>query len=89
MRDILKARKDKLTRAYKTNPQLATYARLREVTLLLNKLYQHDKRSSTEGTGDAERGDTPAPADSAASPSSSRGWRKRQINNLKEGEINT
>ena len=89
MRDILKQRKDKLTRAYKVNPHIATYARLREVTLLLNKLYQHDKRSSTEGTGDAERGDTPAPADSAASPSGSRGWRKRQINNLKEGEINT
>jgi len=89
MIDILKARKDKLTRAYKANPQLATYARLREVTLLLNKLYQHDKRSSTEGTGDAERGDTPTPVNSAASPSSSRGWRKRQINNLKEGEINT
>jgi hypothetical protein len=79
MRDILKARKDKLTRAYKTNPQLATYARLREVTLLLNKLYQHDKRSSTQGISDAERGDTPAPADGAASPSGARGWRKRQI----------
>jgi hypothetical protein len=89
MRDILKQRKDKLTRAYKANPQLATYARLREVTLLLNKLYQHDKRSSTEGTGDAERGDTTAPVNSAASPSGARGWRKRQINNLKEGEINT
>jgi len=89
MKDILKQRKDKLTRAYKANPQLATYARLREVTLLLNKLYQHDKRSSTEGTGDAERGYTPTPVNSAASPSGARGWRKRQINNLKEGEINT
>jgi hypothetical protein len=89
MKDILKARKDKLTRAYKLNPHLATYARLREVTLLLNKLYQHDKRSSTEGTGDAERGDTTAPPNSAASPSGARGWRKREINNLKEGEINT
>jgi len=79
MRDILKQRKDKLTRAYKANPQLATYARLREVTLLLNKLYQHDKRSSTEGASHAERGDTSAPVNSAASPSSSRGWRKRQI----------
>ena len=69
MINILKARKAKLSHAYKTNPQLTTYARLREVTLLLNKLYQHDKRASTEGTGDAERGDTPAPADSAASPS--------------------
>jgi hypothetical protein len=89
MRDILKQRKDKLTRAYKANPQLATYARLREVTLLLNKLYQHDKATSTEGTSHAERGDTPAPVNSAASLSGSRGWRKRQINNLKEGEINT
>ena len=86
MRDILKARKDKLSRAYKSNPQLATYARLREVTLLLNKLYQHDKRSSKEGTGDAERGDTPAPADSAASPSGARGWRKRQIGGKHESK---
>jgi len=89
MRDILKQRKDKLSRAYKANPQLATYARLREVTLLLNKLYQHDKATSTEGTSHAERGDTTAPVNSAASPSGARGWRKRQINNLKEGEINT
>ena len=86
MRDILKQRKDKLTRAYKVNPQLATYARLREVTLLLNKLYQHDKRSGTEGTSHAERGDTPAPADSAASPSGSRGWRKRQIGGKHESK---
>ena len=86
MRDILKARKEKLSRAYKTNPSLATYARLREVTLLLNKLYQHDKRSSTQGTGDAERGDTTAPADSAASPSGARGWRKRQIGDKHESK---
>ena len=86
MRDILKARKEKLSRAYKTNPSLATYARLREVTLLLNKLYQHDKRSSTQGTGDAEGGDTPAPADSAASPSGARGWRKRQIGDKHESK---
>jgi hypothetical protein len=54
MIDILKARKDKLTRAYKLNPHIATYARLREVTLLLNKLYQHDKRRSKEDTSPAE-----------------------------------
>ena len=89
MKDILKARKDKLTRAYKLNPHIATYARLREVTLLLNKLYQHDKRTSKEGASHAERGDSHEPTNSAASPSGSRGWRKRQINNLKEGEINT
>jgi hypothetical protein len=54
MKDILKARKDKLTRAYKLNPHIATYARLREVTLLLNKLYQHDKRRGKEDTSSAE-----------------------------------
>jgi hypothetical protein len=54
IKDILKARKDKLTRAYKLNPHIATYARLREVTLLLNKLYQHDKRTSKEDTSSAE-----------------------------------
>jgi hypothetical protein len=59
MRDILKARKDKLTRAYKLNPHIATYARLREVTLLLNKLYQHDKKRSTEDTSPAERRHSP------------------------------
>ena len=59
MRDILKARKDKLTRAYKLNPHIATYARLREVTLLLNKLSQHDKRTSKEDTSPAEGGDSP------------------------------
>jgi len=59
MRDILKARKDKLTRDYKLNPHIATYARLREVTLLLNKLYQHDKKRSTEDTSPAERRDSP------------------------------
>ena len=59
MKDILKARKDKLQRAYKLNPQLTTYARLREVTLLLNKLYQHDKRTSVKDTGSAEGGDSP------------------------------
>ena len=59
MKEILKARKDKLQRAYKLNPQLTTYARLREVTLLLNKLYQHDARTSKESAGSAERGDTP------------------------------
>jgi len=59
MRDILKARKDKLTRAYKLNPHIATYARLREVTLLLNKLYQHDKKRSTEDTSPTERRHSP------------------------------
>jgi hypothetical protein len=87
MIELLKQRKDKLTRAYKTNPQLATYARLREVTLLLNKLYQHDKRSSTKGTGDAERGDTTAPPNSAASPSGARGWRKREIVNKEKHNV--
>jgi hypothetical protein len=57
--DILKKRKDKLTRDYKLNPHIATYARLREVTLLLNKLYQHDKKRSTEDTSPAEGRDSP------------------------------
>lgn len=72
MIDILKARKDKLTRAYKLNPHIATYARLREVTLLLNKLYQHDKRTSTQGSSHAERGDSHEPSNSAASPRGNR-----------------
>ena len=59
MKEILKQRKDKLTRAYKLNPHIATYARLREVTLLLNKLYQHDKKRSTEDTSSAERRHSP------------------------------
>ena len=58
MIEILKQRKDKLTRAYKLNPHIATYARLREVTLLLNKLYQHDKRTSKENTSAAEGRDS-------------------------------
>jgi hypothetical protein len=59
IKDILKARKDKLTHAYKLNPHIATYARLREVTLLLNKLSQYDKRASKKDTSPAERGDSP------------------------------
>lgn len=59
MIEILKQRKDKLTRAYKANPQLATYARLREVTLILNKLYQHDAARSKKDSGPAEGGDSP------------------------------
>lgn len=59
MKDILKARKDKLTRAYKLNPHIATYARLREVTLILNKLYQHDAARGKEDTSSAKRGDSP------------------------------
>jgi len=81
MRDILKARKDKLTRDYKLNPHIATYARLREVTLLLNKLYQHDKKRSTEDTSPAERRDNPQLQNDSASPSPHGGWRKRQIIN--------
>lgn len=76
MIDILKARKEKLTRAYKLNPHIATYARLREVTLLLNKLYQHDKRTSTQGSSDAERGDSHEPPNSAASPRGNRRQKK-------------
>ena len=76
MIEILKKRKDKLTRAYKANPQLATYARLREVTLLLNKLYQHDKRTSTESSSHAERGDSHEPPNSAASPRGNRRQKK-------------
>jgi len=76
MKDILKARKDKLTRAYKLNPHIATYARLREVTLLLNKLYQHDKRTSKESSSHAKRGDTHEPTNSAASPSHHRRQKK-------------
>lgn len=59
IKDILKARKDKLTRAYKLNPHIATYARLREVTLLLNKLYQYDKAGRPEDTGSAKGGHSP------------------------------
>ena len=59
MKDILKKRKEKLARDYKLNPHIATYARLREVTLLLNKLYQHDKKRSTEDTSPAEGRDSP------------------------------
>lgn len=69
MKDILKARKEKLQRAYKLNPQLTTYARLREVTLLLNKLYQHDARTSVKDTGSAKRGDTPELQQHLSSPS--------------------
>ena len=59
IKDILKARKDKLTRAYKLNPHIATYARLREVTLLLNKLSQYDKAGRPEDTSSAEGRDSP------------------------------
>jgi len=59
MKDILKKRKEKLARDYKLNPSITTYARLREVTLLLNKLYQHDKRTSKEDTSPAEGRDSP------------------------------
>ena len=79
MKDILKARKDKLTRAYKLNPHIATYARLREVTLLLNKLYQHDKKRSTEDTSPAEGRHSPELRQHLPSPSANGGWRKRQI----------
>jgi len=79
MIDILKARKDKLTRAYKLNPHIATYARLREVTLILNKLYQHDKRASTEDTSPAEGRHSPELRQHLPSPSVNGGWRKRQI----------
>jgi len=79
MIDILKARKDKLTRAYKLNPHIATYARLREVTLILNKLYQHDKRTSTEDTSPAEGRHSPELRQHLPSPSANGGWRKRQI----------
>ena len=72
IKDILKARKEKLTRAYKLNPHIATYARLREVTLLLNKLSQYDKRASPEDTRHAERGHHPEPTSTAASPSRKR-----------------
>ena len=81
MIDILKARKDKLSRDYKLNPHIATYARLREVTLLLNKLYQHDKKRSTEDISPAERRDNPQLQNDSASPSPHGGWRKRQIIN--------
>ena len=76
MIELLKARKEKLSRAYKLNPHIATYARLREVTLLLNKLYQHDKRTSTQGASHAERGDSHEPSNSAASPSHHRRQKK-------------
>jgi hypothetical protein len=79
MKDILKARKDKLTRAYKLNPHIATYARLREVTLLLNKLSQYDKRASNKDTSPAEGGDSPELRQHLPSPSANGGWRKRQI----------
>ena len=59
IKDILKARKDKLTRAYKLNPHIATYARLREVTLLLNKLSQYDAARGKEDTSSAEGRDSP------------------------------
>jgi hypothetical protein len=79
IKDILKARKDKLTRAYKLNPHIATYARLREVTLLLNKLSQYDKRASKKDTSPAEGGDSPELRQHLPSPSANGGWRKRQI----------
>ena len=72
IKDILKARKDKLTRAYKLNPHIATYARLREVTLLLNKLSQYDKRASPEDTRHAERGRNPESTSTTSSPSRKR-----------------
>ena len=86
MIDILKARKEKLQRAYKANPQLATYARLREVTLLLNKLYQYDAARSKKDSGSTEGGDSAQLLNDKPSPSANGGWRKRQINNLKKGE---
>jgi len=86
MIDILKARKDKLTRAYKANPQLATYARLREVTLILNKLYQYDAARSKKDSGSTEGRDSPQLLDDKPSPSANGGWRKRQIEQLKRVE---
>ena len=86
MIDILKQRKEKLQRAYKANPQLATYARLREVTLLLNKLYQHDAARSKKDSGSTEGRDSAQLLNDKPSPSANGGWRKRQINNLKKGE---
>ena len=85
MKDILKARKAKLTHAYKLNPHIATYARLREVTLLLNKLYQHDAARSKKDSGSAEGRDNPQLLNDKPSPSANGGWRKRQINNLQKG----
>jgi len=81
MIEIFKQRKEKLSRDYKLNPHIATYARLREVTLLLNKLYQHDKKRSTEDTSSAEGRDNPQLQNDSASPSVNGGWRKRQIVN--------
>jgi len=81
IKDILKARKDKLTRAYKLNPHIATYARLREVTLLLNKLSQYDAARGKEDTSSAEGGYSPELRQHLPSPSANGGWRKRQIVN--------
>ena len=86
MKDILKTRKEKLQRAYKANPQLATYARLREVTLILNKLYQYDAARGKKDSGSAERGDSPQLLNDKPSPSPNGGWRKRQIEKLKRVE---
>jgi len=85
MKEILLKRKEKLTNAYKRNPSLSTYARLREVVLILSKLSKHDPAPSPEDTSHAEGGRHAAPPNNTASNGYHGGWRKRQIGDKHEG----
>ena len=59
MRDILLKRREKLTKEYRNDPNIFTYARLQEIGLLLKKFPEHDTRASKADTSSAKRRDTP------------------------------